>query len=208
VVTGDKIGAKSMIAKTHLQNSPRQVRDTLVACLADLRKFWRLSWQDRLLILEAVLWLAVAAFAIAVLPFRHVGYLAARPIRRSQRPWRTLLIDQKRVRWSIVATARRVPWRAMCFQQGLAAQFMLRRRGVSSVLYYGAAPDDLRGLSAHVWVRDGDMEVVGGGTASRYAVLTTFPLQGNEGLSNNTSSCCPGYHDRRKVNVVFLQDDR
>jgi hypothetical protein len=87
------------------------------------------------------------------------------------------LIEATRVRWAVTAAARRVPWRAKCFEQGLASQIMLRRRGVPSVLYYGAAPDDLRGLSAHVWVRDGDLDVIGGEIASRYAVLATFPSQ-------------------------------
>jgi len=46
-------------------------------------------------------------------------------------------------------------------QQGPAAQFVLRRRGVSSVLYYDAAPDEENGPSAHVWVREGHVDVIG-----------------------------------------------
>jgi Transglutaminase-like superfamily len=200
-----------MDVNTNPDSSPCQVWDTRrsVARLKGLQKFWRLSWRDRLLLVEATLWLAVAGFAIAALPFRYVGYLAARPTRRSKPSQETRHTDEKRIRWSIVATARRVPWRAACFQQGLAAQFMLRRRGVPSVLYYGAAPDHPDGLSAHVWVRDGDTDVIGGGAASRYAVLTTFPLQANEGSSsNNSSSRCSGYPDREKLKVVLLQDGR
>ena len=52
---------------------------------------------------------------------------------------------------------------------------MLRRRGVPSILYYGASPDENQGLAAHVWVRDGNTDVVGCEVASRYAVLATFP---------------------------------
>jgi len=63
----------------------------------------------------------------------------------------------------------------MCFEQGLAAQLMLRRRGIASVLYFGVAPNDQNGLAAHVWVRDGDVDVVGGESASEFAVLATFP---------------------------------
>jgi hypothetical protein len=81
----------------------------------------------------------------------------------------------RRIRWAVSACARRVPWRAKCFEQGLAAQLMLRRRGTCSVLYYGAASGDERGLSAHVWVRDGDLDIIGGEIASDYAVLATFP---------------------------------
>jgi hypothetical protein len=57
---------------------------------------------------------------------------------------------------------------------------MLRRRGIPSVLCYGAARDDRHGLSAHVWVRVDDVDVIGGEIASRYAVLTTFPPQGGK----------------------------
>jgi hypothetical protein len=142
-----------------------------------MRKFWQLPWHDRVLLVEAALLLAVAAAAIAVLPFRSVGHLAALPVRRQAPSQPTRLIEAQRVRWAIAACARRVPWRAMCFEQGLAAQIMLRRRCIPSVLYYGAAPDDKRGLSAHVWVRDGELDVVGGEIALRYAVLAMFPSQ-------------------------------
>jgi transglutaminase superfamily protein len=151
------------------------------------RKFWQLPRHDRRLLLEATLGLTVAGFAIAVLPFRKVGQLATRPVRRKALSQQARLTETRRIRWAIIAAATRVPWRAMCFQQGLTAQFMLRRRGIPSVLYYGAAPDEERGLSAHVWVRDGDADVIGGEIASRYAVLATFPSQGggvaNKGLS-------------------------
>ena len=148
-----------------------------LAAIDTLRKFGRLSWQDRLLLLEAILWLAMGGLAIAGLPFRHIGFLAAHPIRRPQPPHQARLTKLRRVRWAVVTAAKRVPWHALCFQQGLAAHLMLRRRGVPSVLYYGAAPDDRSGLSMHVWVRDGDVDVVGGEKASRFAVLATFPHQ-------------------------------
>lgn len=142
-----------------------------------MRKYWRLPKHDRLLLLEATILLAVAAMAIGILPFRLVGRLAALLPSR-QKPSRDMSeAIVQRIRWALGSCASRVPWRAMCFQQGLAAQLMLRRRGIPSVLYYGAAPDDQRGLSAHVWVRFDDIEVVGGDIASRFAVLTTFPIE-------------------------------
>ena len=142
-----------------------------------LQRFWRLSWQHRLLLLEAFLWLAIGGIAIAVLPFRHVGRLAARPIRRPTLPYQATLNKVQGIRWAIIATAARVPWRALCFQQGLAAQLMLRRRGIPSVLYYGAAQGEGTGLSAHVWVRVGEIDVIGGEIAHRFAILATFPPQ-------------------------------
>ena len=140
-------------------------------------KIQRLSWGDRLLLVEAMFLLAVAAIAIAVLPFRLVMRIAERSVGRRTPTPQTRLLETRRARWAIAACARRVPWRAMCFQQGLAAQIMLRRRGIPTVLYYGAAPDEQGHLSAHVWVRDGEFDVVGGEVAINYAVLATFPSQ-------------------------------
>ena len=125
-----------------------------------LRSFWRLSWQDRLLLVETILSLAIAGIVIAVLPFRYVGLLAARPIRQPTPLGQARVYQVGRVRWAIITIAARLPWRALCFQQSLAAQLMLRRRGISSVLYYGAAQDDRSGLHAHVSVRAGDLLLV------------------------------------------------
>jgi hypothetical protein len=142
---------------------------------AFMQKFWQRPRHERLLLLEATLLLAVARFAIDVIPFRYVGRIAARQVSRQEPSRQARTNAVQRVCWAIATCARHVPWRAKCFEQGLAAQFMLRRRGAPSVLYYGAAPDDEKGLAAHVWVRDGDVDVIGCEIASRFAVLATFP---------------------------------
>ena len=143
----------------------------------DFIKYRRLSWLDRALLLEAFLFVMVASIAIAMLPFRKLGTLAGRPVTPPEPSQQARSLIIKRTRWAVVAVATRVPWRALCFQQGLAAQLMLRRRGVASVLYYGALQDRQKGLQAHVWVQDGVMPVVGCELASHYAVLARFPPQ-------------------------------
>jgi hypothetical protein len=121
--------------------------------------------------------LTIAGLAISLLPFRYVGRLAAPPIglHRPKLAREARLNKARRIRWAVITGAARVPWRALCFQQGLAAQLMLRRRGIASVLYYGAAQDDRSGLHAHVWVRDEDIDVIGGEIAYRFAILAAFP---------------------------------
>lgn len=137
-----------------------------------LRRFQQLSWRDRLLLIEACLCLMIARVAIALLPFRHVGSLASRKIHRRHSPDCPNI--GPRVRWAIHNMAVRVPWRAMCFERGVAVQLMLRMRGIPSVLYYGVRQDAV-GLKAHVWVRDGDIDVIGGELAEQFSVLATFP---------------------------------
>lgn len=135
------------------------------------RTFLRLDWRDRALVAEAVLLLGAASLAIRLLPFRTIASMAGRGdnARASAEP-----DEAKRLRWGIAAAARRVPWRAVCFQQGLAAHWMLRRRGHASRLHYGARTEPQSALKAHVWVRSGDTDIVGCDNAADYALLATF----------------------------------
>ena len=77
------------------------------------------------------------------------------------------------IRRSVLAWGRRLPWRAKCFEQGLAAAWMLRRRGNAYAVHYGASKktDD---LTAHVWVTSGDIPVVGCENREAFSPLATF----------------------------------
>lgn len=122
------------------------------------------------LLAEAFAMLALASLLIAVLPFRTVAALSARG---ADRP--ATSAEARRIRQAVEAWAQRVPWRAVCFQRGLAAQMMLRRRGLAAALYYGAHRDPQTGLNAHVWVRSHDVDVIGCHDLARYGVLAVFP---------------------------------
>ena len=61
----------------------------------------------------------------------------------------------------------------------------LRRRGVDSTMFYGVAPATQdKPLSAHVWVRCGELDVLGTELASSFALLATFPAQAPETISS------------------------
>ena len=70
---------------------------------------------------------------------------------------------------------RRLPWKTQCFEKGLAACSVLRRRGKCFTLYYGARGSG-DALEAHVWVRSGDHCVTGCENASEFRELARYPL--------------------------------
>ncbi len=83
-------------------------------------------------------------------------------------PGDDLLVRQ--VGYMIPRMARRVPWRADCLVQSLAAQRWLASAGIASVLKIGAERPDGAGFNAHSWLAYGDM-VVTGGEVDGYEVL-------------------------------------
>lgn len=122
------------------------------------------------LISEAALAMVVATIALNLLPFRRLAGKLARSLPQA----RSDPDETERVQRAITAWARRVPYPPKCFVRGLTAHWMLRRRGLASTLYYGAATID-GVLKAHVWVRSGDVDVTGCENASDYALLASFP---------------------------------
>lgn len=122
------------------------------------------------LLAEAGLAIIGASLAIRLLPVRRLASWMSAPVAGSPAPEQTIA---QLVR-ALKAWSRRLPWRTRCFEEGLSAHWMLRRRGLASTLHYGAATIDGE-LQAHVWVKSGSAEVTGCETASDFALLARFP---------------------------------
>lgn len=123
-----------------------------------------------LLLAEAGAAILAASLAVRLVPFRTLaGRLASDASGRD-------FSDPETAYWlrrAILAWARRLPWRALCFEQGLAAFMLLRRRKFAAALHYGAATIDGE-LKAHVWVTSGPTGVVGCENKEDFGVLARF----------------------------------
>ena len=121
------------------------------------------------LMVEALAMVLASSVVVRVTGLKVVGRAARRGVKVA-----TISQDQAAalVR-AISAVSRRLPWRTLCFEQGLAAHWMLSRRQIRSTLSYGAA---MRAgeLEAHVWVRSGEIDVIGCDNAGDFAILSQF----------------------------------
>jgi hypothetical protein len=123
-----------------------------------------------MLLAEAGVAMLAASLAVRLMPFDRL----ARGIERTSPSLAEA--DAATAYWirrSVRAWGRRLPWRAKCFEQGLAASWMLRRRKLGYSLHYGAA-NRPRGIDAHVWVTSGDQPVVGHESRDEFAALARF----------------------------------
>lgn len=83
------------------------------------------------------------------------------------------VMEAAQARRAVLAWSRRVPWRALCMEQGIAAARLLARRGLPAVIHYGAVVKE-GSLTAHVWVTSASIPVIGCENASEFAVLSRF----------------------------------
>ncbi len=145
--------------------------------MALIGKFLARSWHDRALFGEALLTLGWAKFLVSVVPFRK---LAPRLGRVQGETSPTIAVAERniavQVSWAVQAVARYIPLGFVCLPQAIAAQQMLRRRGIPSTIYLGVAPDrsGAQAIQAHAWLRAGDKIVTGEHEAARHEKLASF----------------------------------
>lgn len=149
-------------------------------------KNWKCLLHESGILLETIVALFVATIAIRMLPFRRILWLAGLWPSKAGPDMSARAVIDRRIQWAVSAVAKRLPWRPLCFPQGLAAQWMLHRRGVPSTFYYGAMIGE-HGVDAHVWVCDGDWPVVGGKAPEGMTVLVQVPPSADEALGGKVS---------------------
>ena len=127
----------------------------------------------QLLVARTVVDLTVASVAISLLPFSRAIRIGCVPLGVSKKS-----LPLPDYVWAIEAVSRRLPWRTVCFQKGVAVQALLRRSGVDARLHYGARRNaDSGELEAHVWVTAGTQSVIGVEEAKGFAELATYPRE-------------------------------
>jgi hypothetical protein len=139
-----------------------------------LRRLSRAGLTNVLLFSEASMTLASSSLAIALLPFKRLHGLLGHHGSNLRAP----TADERRVRqicWAVEAAAKRLPWRTVCFQKGVALHWMLRRRGIPTYLHYGVGKSPEAELAAHVWISHQDVILMGGDVASDFTCVATYP---------------------------------
>jgi hypothetical protein len=138
----------------------------------------RHSKAEAALMAEAVLCLAAARLGTLMLPFRWVAAFSATMGRRSPLPPEQRAASIRSIAGVVTVAARHTYFRAACLQQALALQYMLRRRGVETVLNFGVTHDADGALAAHAWVSDDEDAVIIGGAVGKFTRLAQFPRPG------------------------------
>jgi hypothetical protein len=124
----------------------------------------------RAYLVEAAVVLVLARLALRLLPPSWVFAWTSRSPRRIRRFCRDQI---EWVSWA-VETVGASPWmQALCLPRAVAAQCMLRRRGVASRLCLGVVRQD-NALIAHAWIEIGQDMIVGGAAARGFTKIAEF----------------------------------
>lgn len=136
------------------------------------------SWEERGLLLEALILLGLMRAAILLFPFQRIArwlklITGEPPPCQLTNPQQDLA---ERVGWAIRAASARTIWQSTCLVQALAGAHMLQRRQLPANLTLGVAQNGefKEGFAAHAWLRCGNLILTGEGGHEQYRVVSTF----------------------------------
>jgi hypothetical protein len=128
----------------------------------------------RALELEAAAYLLGARLALRVISYPRLARAFSRAPKRPEVEGQLRETARLDVRRAVIRASRRLPG-TVCFPQAIAAQAMLRRRGISTTLVCGAAMGQTAGLQTHVWLLDRTEAVMGGRDSDAFVELARYP---------------------------------
>lgn len=131
------------------------------------RAFARLAQQERQLLLEAFITLAICQVRLRVQSAARLQAWASRLGHK------TIAVD--RLAWAVGAASRRMP-RATCLCRALALQRLLAKNGHGSELRIGVEKDNGR-LGAHAWLIHNDQVLIGGSQSEKYELLVAWAVK-------------------------------
>lgn len=145
--------------------------------MSPIAKFIRREGSDRRLFFEALRALVWAKWQVHTVPFRRLAPQFGRT--QAETPPQISVEERAiavKVSWAVQTAARYVPLGFVCLPQAMAAQRMLRRRGIESTLYLGVAPapHNRAAIAAHAWLRAGDKIVTGEQEAAQHQKIASF----------------------------------
>src|SRR5262249_40601673 len=148
------------------------------------RRFLQLPNARLAVLLEASLVLLVVRIGLLAIPFRLIAARLGTPVAPHDALVRASLagggpkdaILAAEIAWAVTRAARFVPFKAQCLPQAIAAKWMLSRRAVASVLYFGAARSTRMGkpIESHAWLNAANVEVTGYPVAHQFSEIACY----------------------------------
>jgi hypothetical protein len=146
--------------------------------LHKIKKFTKLSSEEKKLFLEAYVTLGVMRAAILTVSFKRLTRSLEHLPNKEEL---TALNDNEisiatAVSQAITRAASHTHWESACLAQSLTAQRMLQKRGIPGVFYLGVTKDEEseEKMKAHAWSQCGETIITGGEGHEEFTVLSVF----------------------------------
>lgn len=117
--------------------------------------FWKLSRQDKSLMVETLLSMAFIRCMLWLVPFKKVQKFSGRKFKDVPSD-----VSPGKLIWAVQSVSYYVP-RATCLTKALTAQYLLSKNGYQSMVKIGVGKDSEGQFEAHAWLEHAGEVVIG-----------------------------------------------
>jgi hypothetical protein len=121
--------------------------------MKDIIKFWSLPRREKVLVLEAGIWLSLSSLSVKTVAFNRIDTILNGCWNNVARANTGSAEEIRLIKLSLSRVASRLPWKSTCLNQSIAGFIMLRRRGIPAVMYLGVKFSENSSFLAHAWVQ-------------------------------------------------------
>lgn len=140
-----------------------------------LYKFIKISNKEKIDFLRAVIYSGIARVYILFFPFNKLRKNMGNAKTESpSKVDKQIEIVAENIGKVVLRASNYTPWESKCLVQALTAQWILKKRGVSTTIYLGLKKDNQENMLAHAWLRCGECYVTGGSIRKEYVVVAMF----------------------------------
>lgn len=81
-----------------------------------------------------------------------------------------------RIQKAVVGVSNYTPWESKCMVQAVSAKWLLKKKNISSTIYFGIMkdPEDANKLKAHAWLKVGDWVVTGRAGHQQFKIVNFY----------------------------------
>ncbi len=120
-------------------------------------KFFKLPISEQLLLIEVSLYTVWAWMMIKLFSFKSYAKWIKNPSKPESISHQVFLQTLKK---TLKRVERNAFWKNTCFSRAIAARLVLKRKKISSQIYFGVIKEDQQ-LSAHAWIISEDILITG-----------------------------------------------
>jgi len=123
--------------------------------MAYFRRIIKTPFSEKILFIEAVIFLFMAKLLLSILPFRT----CVKTISKKKKFIECKPEQLKRIKKALARANRLAFWKNVCLVQSFAGKWMLQRRRIKSDLYIGMAKNEKGNFIAHAWLKAGGIDI-------------------------------------------------
>lgn len=144
-------------------------------------KFFKISWEDKRMLVEAFFLTGLIRFSILFIPFNKLAKLSGKYNEESSdNLYEKQIFMGNKISFLVKLVSKYTPWESKCLVKALTTQIMLRRKQISSTVYLGVAKDEKKGLIAHAWLRCGKNIITGDDERYGFTMVAKFANHSGE----------------------------